>query len=167
MTSVTTAAATPATSPATAAISTGAFTGRTLAVGLFCWECEGEPRLAVPAHQLQAPVHALGQLAGDGQAEPAAGRGRRLAPVEPLEQVLGRVRADAAAVVRHLQADAAVLGRNRHPHLCPVGVVPYGVVEQRPADLLHALLVTDRVRQVGGRLHERDAAAVAGCQPPE
>ena len=119
------------------------------------------------AQQLQPPVHPLGQLAGDGQTEAAAGRAGGLAAVEPLEQVAGGLIVDGGAVVGHIQPHAAVVGGDRDAHLRARRVVPDGVVEQRPAHLLHPQLVPDRVRQVGVRLHQRDAAAMADGQPAE
>src|SRR4051794_9220428 len=74
------AATRPAAKPARAAIS-GARRMRGRLAPLRR-QAEGEPRLAVRLEQLQPAVHALGQLARDGQTEAAAGGAGGIAAVE-------------------------------------------------------------------------------------
>ena len=53
------------------------------------------------------------------------------------------------------------------PHLGALGVVAHGVVDQHPADLLHALLVADPVRQAARRPRQHHPAAVPRRQAAE
>ena len=85
------------------------------------------------------PAHALGQLAGDRQAEPGAvpGFGR----VEALEDPRLDALRDARPFIGDGQLDAAVDGVGGHDHLGALGGVGEGVIEQDTGDLPHPLRV--------------------------
>src|SRR6185503_21017905 len=96
--------------------------------------------------------------------EPAPGRGRLGAPREPLEEVVAHTRVDPRAVVGDLEPDDAVLGRHRDADVRARRGVADGVVEQRPADLLDAILVAEAARRRRGRAGQDDPAAVPRTQ---
>ena len=113
---------------------------------------------------VQGAVHALGQLARDGEPQSGARSRRAGAAIEAVEEVRPCLLRDPRPVVGDREAHVAVVARRRDPHVGAARVVADGVVHQHPADLLHALLVADALRrQAVAREHH--AAAVAAARP--
>src|SRR5689334_24300840 len=82
-------------------------------------EAQAEQRPPVRRLELDRAAHQLGELARDREPEPAAGRDRTLDAIEAVEDVVGVLGRDPAALVLHLEPDGAVDAVTAEAHRRP------------------------------------------------